>query len=70
MSLIPNLELRDYFAAKVMPQVYAEYCRRFVYPNSQNDPGHEQVIAEKAYRLADAMLAARTKIALEEPQNV
>jgi hypothetical protein len=45
-----GMTLRDYFAAKAMPALIAES------PNADDD-----IIAQLAYGLADAMLIARNK---------
>lgn len=59
-ALIRNLQgmtLRDYFAAKAMPSVYADYCE------SASTIGFEENwrdgVAIDAYAMADAMLKAR-----------
>lgn len=44
-----GMSLRDYFAAEIMPAIYAKYF----------DQDSEFGIATAAYRMADAMLAAR-----------
>lgn len=44
-----GMSLRDYFAAEIMPAIYAKYFDRY----------SEFGIATSAYRMADAMLAAR-----------
>jgi hypothetical protein len=48
---IDGMSLRDYFAAKAMQAMAVEYDMR---PDI-----YDIVICEKAYRIADAMLAAR-----------
>ena len=52
-----DMTLRDYFAAKAMPWVYADYCE------SANTIGFEKGwrdgVAIDAYAMADAMLKAR-----------
>jgi hypothetical protein len=47
----PGMSLRDYFAAKAMQAMAVEYDMR---PDI-----YDVVICEKAYKIADAMLAAR-----------
>jgi hypothetical protein len=47
----PGVSLRDYFAAAVLPAVYADVP----------DGTEHDVIAMKAYGMADAMLEARKK---------
>lgn len=53
----PGMTLRDYFAAKVLPAVYADYC------DSAQKIGFDEQwqvgVALDAYAMADAMLAAR-----------
>jgi hypothetical protein len=44
----PGMTLRDYFAAKAMPQIYERV-----------ESGGFERVAELAYELADAMLKAR-----------
>jgi hypothetical protein len=46
-----GMSLRDYFAAKAMQAMAVEYDMR---PDI-----YDMVICEKAYKIADAMLAAR-----------
>lgn len=56
----PGMTLRDYFAAKVLPAVYAEAVREMNisgYPDEHWRIG----IALDAYAMADAMLGARPK---------
>ncbi len=48
---IEGMSLRDYFAAKAMQAMAVEYDMR---PDI-----YDVVICEKAYKIADAMLAAR-----------
>ena len=56
-NIIYGMTLRDYFAAKAMPWVYADYCE------SANTIGFEEGwrdgVAIDAYAMADAMLKAR-----------
>lgn len=55
----PGMTLRDYFAAKVLPSVYTEYVRQ---ANIEGFDEHwETGVALDAYRIADAMIAARGK---------
>lgn len=54
-----GMTLRDYFAAKAMPAVYADYCaaaRTFGF-----DEDWKMGVALDAYEMADAMIAAREK---------
>lgn len=46
------MSLRDYFAEKVMPSIYAD---------SLGGPGYRDDVANEAYQLADAMIKAREK---------
>lgn len=54
---LTGMTMRDYFAAKAMPWVYADYCE------SANTIGFEKGwrdgVAIDAYAMADAMLKAR-----------
>lgn len=54
----PGMTLRDYFAAKVLPAVYAEYCES-TRGGDPVDRGWRDDVAMGAYKLADAMLEAR-----------
>lgn len=52
-----GMTLRDYFAAKVLPSVYTECVRQ---ANIEGFDEHwETGVALDAYRIADAMIAAR-----------
>lgn len=51
----PGMNLRDYFAAKAMPVIYAQ-CENF--PDEHWRDG----VARDAYMLADAMLRAREEV--------
>jgi hypothetical protein len=48
-----GMTLRDYFAAKAMEAFMSGWISREIYPET------DMVIAEHAYSMADAMLAAR-----------
>lgn len=48
-----GMDLRDYFAAKALPQMMMQYGDSLPYAHKD--------VAEESYRIADAMLAARTK---------
>ena len=53
----PGMTLRDYFAAKALPAVYAEACKEMDitgYP-----PDWRKHVAFDAFSLADAMLETR-----------
>lgn len=52
-----GMSLRDYFAGQVVGEAFAKMAS---HPVSMTSPTINDV-AEKAYRLADAMLAARKK---------
>jgi hypothetical protein len=52
-QLLETISLRDYFAAKAMPQFIHE-----VFSENLADHGYDSV-AGHAYRMADAMLKAR-----------
>jgi hypothetical protein len=61
-----GMTLRDYFAAKVLPELYADYAREVREDGGQvdvgdpNDPGvSSELIALECYAIADAMLIAR-----------
>lgn len=51
-----GMSLRDYFAAKALPQVIIACVR-----DDREGLSHEEYFAGKAYALADAMLAERAK---------
>ena len=52
----PGMTLRDYFAAKAMPTVIADWLKTGdIHP----DPEIVEVIARDCYAVADAMLKAR-----------
>ena len=54
----PGMSLRDYFAAKAMEVVLADFCgsQHRAIPEDWNIS-----VALDAYKMADAMLAARSK---------
>jgi hypothetical protein len=66
-----GMTLRDYFAAKAMPICYQYWMGDYYHPdcpdaedrNSEGrddfDQGNKNLIAEDAYKIADAMLKAR-----------
>jgi len=58
-ELQDGMTLRDYFAAKVMPAVYADYCAAARTLGFDED--WKMGIALDAYQMADAMLAERNK---------
>ena len=53
-----GMSLRDYFAAKVLPEIYRQYARQ---ANAKNqwDVDWQMYLAVDAYQMADAMIAAR-----------
>lgn len=53
-----GMDLRDYMAAKAMQGWLASYGPDMPHP-SQN--GYENDVARNAYKLADAMIAARSR---------
>jgi hypothetical protein len=64
MMAVGGMTLRDYFAAKAMPLALEDYrltiCASDIDPLPEWDPRFcLSVIALRAYKLADAMLAAR-----------
>ena len=54
------MTLRDYFAAKAMQIMWDAYDKGYCGLTNRDTPSNE-VIAEGAYQLADAMLAERAK---------
>ena len=52
-----GMTLRDYFAAKAMPAIYTEYVRDAAVGGWAED--WRDMIAQDAYKMADAMLRAR-----------
>ena len=54
-----GMTLRDYFAAKAMPAVYADYCASA--RQTGFDVGWVNFVAQEAYEMADAMIAEREK---------
>ena len=62
-----GMTLRDYFAAKAMTGSLAAESHVYYFQDQKDDSGatkrtRYQIIAEEAYKIADAMLAAREKI--------
>ena len=65
-----GMDLRDYFAAKAMPMAYKHHkewlkvdCKEYLIWNTVGSDQSEvncEMIAEKCYALADAMMKART----------
>lgn len=61
----PGLSMRDYFAAKAMHAelmtagVPGDACNALVHEAERNGCDIEEQVAWNAYRMADAMLAAR-----------
>lgn len=53
-----GISIRDYMAAKLMPEIYRQYADQ---ANAKNqwDEDWQMHLAVDAYRLADAMLLAR-----------
>ncbi len=56
-----GMTLRDYFAAKAMQVVYAEFWRGVAADEYTVTPGWRDGVAADAYQMADAMLAARER---------
>jgi hypothetical protein len=65
-----GMPLRDYFAAKAIPCACKYWMEDYYHPQSENGAENEErtsltgsvgLIAEYAYDLADAMLAARDR---------
>ena len=54
-----GMTLRDYFAAKAMPAVYADYCASA--RKTGWDEGWKHFIARESYEMADAMLTERER---------
>lgn len=54
-----GMTLRDYFAAKVAPALYSELCAGWRANEFPVDDSWADGLALDAYRIADAMLAAR-----------
>lgn len=54
---MPGMTMRDYFAGQVLAVVYEAAARPAVFK-----PATIHDIAEKAYQIADAMLAERAKL--------
>lgn len=54
-----GLSIRDYFAAKILPTVYSDYCKEA--DNVGYVEGWRIGVAKDAYMMADAMLAERNK---------
>ena len=53
-----GMTLRDYFAAKSIPIMWDAYDKGYCGLNGKDEP-NIKTIADGAYQLADAMLAAR-----------
>lgn len=60
VSLAHGMTLRDYFAAKALPQAASRYTKAHEDGEYLPEESYPQV-AFCAYKLADAMLAERTK---------
>lgn len=58
-SPFDGMALRDYFAAKAIPAVYADYCASARVVGFDED--WKMGVALDAYAMADAMLAARER---------
>jgi hypothetical protein len=66
---VTGMSLRDYFAAKALPLAYRFWFDDYFHPNAVDadlrtqrfdlDNESAAMVAESAYELADAMLAAR-----------
>ena len=65
-----GMELRDYFAAKAMPLAFKvwenyhesdENDQTYKTSNFQADGNYQELIADTAYQMADAMMKAREK---------
>ncbi len=54
-----GMDLRDYFAAKVMPEIYAAYHQEALTEGWEVD--WKDRIAKTSYELSDAMIKAREK---------
>lgn len=54
-----GMTLRDYFAAKAMPSVYAEYMAGFRNNECAVSEGWHTGVAIDSYQIADAMIKAR-----------
>lgn len=57
--LLVEVDLRDYFAAKVLPAVFSDYCSAA--RETGFDYGWRIGLAIEAYEMADAMLDARSQ---------
>lgn len=57
-AVCAGMTLRDYFAAAVLPQVYAGSIGEFAKSRMHGDE-YTKTVAKGAYAIADAMLAAR-----------
>ena len=64
----PEMDLRDYFAAKALPLVYKHWMHdyyEFGFGDGDEDrgltPANKMLIAETAYEMADAMMKARAE---------
>ena len=65
-----GMDLRDYFAAKAMPLAFKvwenyhesdENDQTYKTSNFQADGNYQELIADTAYQMADAMMKAREK---------
>lgn len=55
-----GLSIRDYFAGLALPKAWEEECRCPTHSGAKGAPSYKGV-AERAYLLADAMLAERNR---------
>lgn len=57
----PGMSFRDAAALSILPALYAEFWRGVVADEYNVTPGWRDGVAADAYRMADAMLAARER---------
>lgn len=57
LNLTQGMTLRDYFASKILPNVFEEYCNGIFRKGFED--GWRDDCAKEAYLIADSMLKAR-----------
>jgi len=55
-----GMTLRDYFAAKILPSISIEYANAVRAGECEVDQSWRMELAMDAYKMADAMIAARS----------
>lgn len=61
LNLVKNMTLRDYFAAKVLPECYSTFWNEVRLGNFELQDDWRIGIAIDSYMMADAMMSVRNK---------